>query len=118
MDEFIENRVVVNNFTPPKTILKKLVGVTLKESDNYICPCSNYACIINNISPTLTTSCGTYYTTKYNRYLSARECLNLQGFSKSFKQVTSKTQMYKQAGNTMSVNVLKEIIKQMLKCSV
>jgi len=46
------------------------------------------------------------------RKLTPRECLRLQGFPKNFKIVTSDTQTYKQAGNAMSVNVVKMIFEQ------
>ena len=46
------------------------------------------------------------------RKLTPRECLRLQGFPESFKIVVSDTQVYKQAGNAMSVNVVKMIFEQ------
>ncbi|WP_170020536.1 DNA (cytosine-5-)-methyltransferase [Campylobacter sp. RM16190] len=46
------------------------------------------------------------------RKLTPRECLRLQGFPENFKIVVSDTQAYKQAGNTMSVNVVKMIFEQ------
>ena len=45
------------------------------------------------------------------RKLTPRECLRLQGFPESFKIVVSDTQAYKQAGNAMSVNVVKIILE-------
>jgi DNA (cytosine-5)-methyltransferase 1 len=49
------------------------------------------------------------------RKLTPRECLRLQDFPDSFKQVVSNSQQYKQAGNSMSVNVLKMIFMQIEK---
>ena len=46
------------------------------------------------------------------RKLTPRECLRLQGFPESFKIVVSDTQAYKQAGNAMSINVVKMIFEQ------
>ena len=46
------------------------------------------------------------------RKLTPRECLRLQGFPESFKIVVSDTQTYRQAGNTMSVNVVKMILER------
>ncbi|MGF7479072.1 DNA cytosine methyltransferase [Campylobacter concisus] len=46
------------------------------------------------------------------RKLTPRECLRLQGSPESFKIVVSDTQAYKQAGNAMSVNVVKMIFEQ------
>ena len=46
------------------------------------------------------------------RKLTPRECLRLQGFPENFKIVVSDTQTYKQAGNAMSVNVVKMIFER------
>lgn len=46
------------------------------------------------------------------RKLTPRECLRLMGFPDSFKQVVSDTQMYRQAGNSIVVNVLSSILQQ------
>jgi DNA (cytosine-5)-methyltransferase 1 len=48
-----------------------------------------------------------------HRYATPGERLKLQGFER-FNCVVSKTQLNKQAGNTMSVNVLKAILKEIL----
>jgi DNA (cytosine-5)-methyltransferase 1 len=47
------------------------------------------------------------------RKLTPRECLRLMGFDDSFKIGVSDTQMYKQAGNSIVVNVLMAILKNM-----
>lgn len=47
------------------------------------------------------------------RKLSPRECLRLMGFDDTFKIVVSDTQAYKQAGNSIVVNVLMAIFKNM-----
>lgn len=52
------------------------------------------------------------------RKLTPRECLRLQGFPESFKIVVSDTQAYKQAGNAMSVNVVKMIFWQIQKAKI
>ena len=44
------------------------------------------------------------------RKLTPRECLRLMGFSDNFKIVVSDTQMYKQAGNSMVVDVIMHLI--------
>ena len=53
------------------------------------------------------------------RKLTPRECWRLQGFSdeqfKKAEKVNSNSQLYKQAGNSISVPVLEEIFKQMIK---
>ena len=50
-----------------------------------------------------------------HRYATIKEKLSLQGFPKNFKQVVSNTQMSKQIGNSMSVNVLKCLFKSIFK---
>lgn len=47
------------------------------------------------------------------RKLTPKECLRLMGFCDDFNQVVSDTQMYKQAGNSIVVDVLIAILKQM-----
>lgn len=49
------------------------------------------------------------------RKLTPRECLRLMGFSDSFKIVVSDTAMYQQAGNSIVVDVLMNIMKQVIK---
>lgn len=47
------------------------------------------------------------------RKLTPKECLRLMGFGDTFKQVVSDTQMYRQAGNSIVVDVLIAIFKEM-----
>ena len=47
------------------------------------------------------------------RKLTPRECLRLMGFDDTFKLVVSDTELYKQAGNSIVVDVLMAILKQM-----
>lgn len=47
------------------------------------------------------------------RRLTPRECFRLMDFPDTFKMPCSNTQMYKQAGNSIVVNVLAEIIKKL-----
>jgi DNA (cytosine-5)-methyltransferase 1 len=47
------------------------------------------------------------------RRLTPRECLRLMGFPDSFELVVSDSQTYKQAGNSIVVNVLAEILKNL-----
>lgn len=47
------------------------------------------------------------------RKLTPKECLRLMGFRDDFKQLVSDTQMYRQAGNSIVVDVLIAILKQM-----
>lgn len=55
-----------------------------------------------------------YYTYQERiRKLAPRECLRLMGFSDNFKIIVSDTQMYKQAGNSMVVDVIMHLIKSL-----
>lgn len=50
------------------------------------------------------------------RRLAPRECLRLMGFTDDFKMVVADTPMYKQAGNSVAVDVMMGLIKEILKC--
>lgn len=76
---------------------------------------AGYGNYMVNMCPSIT--CNTrYYLLQYKRYLFPEECLKLQGFPSTFKKVVSKTQLYKQAGNAMSVNVLKTLFNELFAC--
>lgn len=49
------------------------------------------------------------------RKLTPRECLRLMGYDDSFKIVVSDTQAYKQAGNSIVVDMMIQIVKEILK---
>lgn len=76
----------------------------------------------SSVCPTLTANMGTgghnVPIIKDNvgiRKLSARECFRLQGFNDDFKLPCSNAQSYKQAGNSVTVSVIKSIAVNMLK---
>jgi DNA (cytosine-5)-methyltransferase 1 len=69
----------------------------------------------NLIVPTILTS-KQHLIYELKRTLTISELLQLQGFPKNFKVVVSKTQIVKQIGNSMSVCVVKKIIKEALPC--
>lgn len=52
------------------------------------------------------------------RMLTEREALRLMGYSDSFKIVVSRAQMYKQAGNSIVVDVMLAVVKEILKTGV
>ncbi len=80
----------------------------------------------NNISPTLSTRCDCLGVVVKERNmeelrirkLTPKECWRLMGFDdedfEKAEQVNSNAQLYKQAGNSIVVNVLEEIFKQLL----
>lgn len=67
----------------------------------------------NKICPTILAS-NKLWNVKKQRFANIKECLKLQGFSENFIQKVSETQLKKQIGNSINVNVLKEIIKNLL----
>ena len=72
----------------------------------------------------IATCCNPYYAIGENmeelriRKLTPKECWRLMGFDDEdfgkAEQVNSNSQLYKQAGNSIVVNVLEEIFRQML----
>ena len=52
------------------------------------------------------------------RCLTPRECLRLMGFSDSYQIVVPDQHMYRQVGNSIAVNVIKEVVNQILKTGV
>ena len=74
----------------------------------------------NRMSPCLTTSSTPIIKQRKIRRLTPLECLRLQGFSDSFHNNcvdagVSDTQIYKQAGNSMTVNVMMALLNEILK---
>ena len=60
-----------------------------------------------------------YYTVDGRiRMLSEREALRLMGFTDDFKQVISRAQMYKQAGNSIVVDVMIAIVREISQYSI
>lgn len=55
---------------------------------------------------------------KILRSLTERECLRLMGFPDDFKIVVSKTQMYKQAGNSIVVDVMIAVLREVYSTGV
>ena len=52
------------------------------------------------------------------RMLTEREALRLMGYTDDFIQSVSRAQMYKQAGNSIVVDVMMNIVKQIIKDKV
>ena len=77
----------------------------------------------NNLCPTLTANMGMgghnvpIIYTKYGfRKLTPRECFNIQGFPTTFKLPNiADSHLYKQAGNSVSINCVKPIATKLLK---
>ena len=74
----------------------------------------------NRMSPCLTTSSTPIIKQRKIRRLTPLECLRLQGFPDSFHNNcvdvgVSDSQIYKQAGNSMTVNVMMALLNEILK---
>lgn len=74
----------------------------------------------DGLSPTLTAKMGTGgnnvpVLVNKMRKLSVRECLRIQGFPDTFKIIPNKAQSYKQVGNSVSMSLVKELAKEIIK---
>jgi DNA (cytosine-5)-methyltransferase 1 len=74
----------------------------------------------DGLSPTLTAKMGTGgnnvpVLVQQMKKLSVRECLRIQGFPDSFKILPNKAQSYKQIGNSITVPMVKELAKEIVK---
>lgn len=111
--EFILDTTIYEPLNIPSTMAKHFKK-EIKKNEIIICAYGNFGrASNNNISPTLTSG-KKHFFQNYLRYLTAIEALLLQGFPISFNKTVSETQLYKQAGNAMSVNVVEVIIKNLL----
>ena len=70
------------------------------------------------VAQCLDTACNQAVVEERIRKLTPIECLRLQDFNDDFKIVISDSQAYKQAGNSMSVNILEMIFNQIEKAKV
>jgi len=115
LKDFLLDHTVYERKIGSKHLKRNLEKAEQKTNELCIVNSTNYFSVMPNCCPTIITNCSNYYINKFNRNLTPNECLLLQGFKKTFKQVVSNRQFYKQSGNSMSVNVLKEIFKQVFK---
>ena len=74
----------------------------------------------DDISPCLTAKMGTGgnnvpYIINFNRFMTVKECLRVQGFPANFKMRGSKQNRYKQIGNSVSAPLIKSILKEILR---
>ena len=86
-----------------KTLMIKVQAI--KNQPGFVIQYDKFTKSLYERAPTIVTNSYLYHTT-YNRFLTLKEMLLLQGFPKDFIQVVSDTQIKKQIGNSMSVNVL------------
>jgi DNA (cytosine-5)-methyltransferase 1 len=104
--------------------LKECINISTNEFDLEITEFENKESIFeksnrvydsNGIAPTLTsTSADERVLNDYKiRRLTPRECFRLQDFPDTFKFVVSDSQLYKQAGNSITVRVLEKILRNL-----
>ena len=103
--ENIPNRIIKSHFLSKIPINSLIIDFSFYGTTNFplsymLCPCI--------------TSKSEIWIVKKNRKINFKELLLLQGFNIEYKIVVSKTQFIKQIGNSMSVNVLKKILKSLL----
>ena len=117
LEDIIQDKTI-HNRQLSRSFLNNINKIKDNNKDNYIITPFTFFSNMKFISPALTTNCHCYYLTNYNRCLSTKECLLLQGFPKNFKQVVSNNRMYKQIGNSMSVNVLVALFHKIYKTTI
>ena len=116
LEEIIQDKTIYTNNKNCKAMFNKLKEINY--SKNYIFPNTNYTKPLYGLCPTLTTRSGVYFHSTYNRYLTTKECLLLQGFPINFKQVVSNSRIYKQIGNSMSVNVIIALFNKIFQTTI
>ena len=104
----------------PYELLPKPIGSSIIQVAKTDCSRENMGRVysVDGASPCLLATAGTGGNNQVKvliqdkiRVLSPREYLRLQGFDDSYKIVVSNSQMYKQAGNAMSLNVLTMVLE-------
>jgi DNA (cytosine-5)-methyltransferase 1 len=117
-DILIDHKVY--DFKPCATTQRNIDAIKMYDADaNYVATWMGFGRpAMKELAPTLCAkTCSGLYFTKYKRHIYVKEALALQGFPKSFKQVVSDSQMYKQIGNSMSVCVLVALFKELFRVS-
>ena len=114
INNYIENKVEDNDLYFSKTRLQKLekyincIFIDLSFLNQGTNKSNLYSCCLNTRNQ--------IYCIPKNRLATINELLMLQGFNINLKQVVSNSQIKKQIGNSMSVNVLKSIYNNLFKC--
>lgn len=124
MNNFYKQNSVNNNVSPTLDTRCDCLGVTVKTLGNYSPSNHNASRVVDNegIAPTVMENHGTVTATNVSnlriRKLTPKECWRLMGFSdeayEKAAQVNSNSQLYKQAGNSIVVNVLTEVLRNLL----
>lgn len=90
----------------------------IDEPDNWVvnigASCGTFITAMEGVCPCIITFCPYFYLTRYERFLTQRELLGLQGFPDAYTLVSAKSKQWKQIGNAMSVNVLYHLFYRLL----
>lgn len=124
MNNFYKQNSVNNNVSPTLDTRCDCLGVIVKTIGNYSPSNHNASRVVDNdgLAPTVMENHGTVTATNVSnlriRKLTPKECWRLMGFSdeayEKAAQVNSNSQLYKQAGNSIVVNVLTEVLRNLL----
>jgi len=123
MNNFYKQNSANNNVSPTLDTRCDCLGVTVKTIGNYSPSNHNASRVVDNdgLAPTVMENHGTVTATQDQlriRKLTPKECWRLMGFDdedfEKASQVNSNAQLYKQAGNSIVVNVLENILKNLL----
>ena len=110
--EYISNHLKNHKLYSEISSLTHLVAYEIRKSRVYF--------RFDKNSPCLTTKMGTGgnnvpYLVNKRRFFTVRECMNLQGFPKTFKITNNYTNALKQIGNSVSVPVVDSILKNIIR---
>ena len=100
-------------------VLELFGGIGEKKSNNGTQYYQQNRIYDNECAISVTTMSNPYYNNLGIRKLTPKECWRLMGFDNTdfdkASKVNSDTQLYKQAGNSIVVNVLEKILNNLLK---
>jgi DNA (cytosine-5)-methyltransferase 1 len=109
----------INDWNKLKNILNfdNRYDLLISETESKISTFESTSRVYNDeVAPTLTCGESSIHKIDYRiRKLTPRECFRLQDFPDDFKFVVSNSQLYKQAGNSISVNMMEMIFNQIEK---
>ena len=124
-DKYYLSQKMIEGFSNHKETNNKRLNQNLKKHKNQLengdFMDSYNQTIHKDVTPTITTrtnasGCSHIYNDKKIRRLTPLECWRLQGFTDEefykAQKVNSDSQLYKQAGNSITVNVMVEILKK------
>ena len=116
--------IIKKNFSPQKNIFGEFeipnkpiqIGIVNKggQGERIYDP-NGHAITLSAYGGGVGSKTGLYKVGNTIRKLSTRECARIQGFNDDFKIVSSQSHAYKQFGNSVAINVLKAILKQISK---